>query len=247
MPPPGLLLPVLEAFRPEFSPRTRARASHPHLRDDPGTGAEDRRRGPAADGPPRRARLQQLSPGLQPGCMVSPACRPPAALGRDGRLRPRGIRPDLRHRRDAGAAMGPQDPHPRPRSRPPGLRQGTIRLGERDPLDRPGLGRHRPLGEEALGPADPQPAQPDPQGQPQAGATPQDHRRARPPDDRLPPSLAAHGRPDGRRRFGVQRDRVGPGLPASRHVLAAVRRQCWVLLDIRTSERDPCCTETPRP
>ena len=32
---------------------------------------------------------------------------------------------------------------------------------------------------------------PDSQGQPEAGATPQDHRRARPPDDRLPPPLAA--------------------------------------------------------
>ena len=48
-----------------------------------------------------------------------------------------------------------------------------------------------PWAEQALGPADPQPAQPDAQGQPQAGATPQDHRRAGPSDDRLPPPLAA--------------------------------------------------------
>jgi hypothetical protein len=30
-------------------------------------------------------------------------------------------------------------------------------------------------------------------------------------------------------------------------VPAAVRRECWGFLDIRTSERDPCCAEIPRP
>jgi len=30
-------------------------------------------------------------------------------------------------------------------------------------------------------------------------------------------------------------------------VLAAVRRECWGFLDIRTSERDPSCAEIPRP
>ena len=30
-------------------------------------------------------------------------------------------------------------------------------------------------------------------------------------------------------------------------VLAAVRRECWGSLDIRTSERDPSCAEIPRP
>ena len=29
-------------------------------------------------------------------------------------------------------------------------------------------------------------------------------------------------------------------------VLAAVRRECWGFLDIRTSERDPSCAEIPR-
>ena len=30
-------------------------------------------------------------------------------------------------------------------------------------------------------------------------------------------------------------------------VLAAVRRECWGFLDIRTSQRDPSCAEIPRP
>ncbi len=30
-------------------------------------------------------------------------------------------------------------------------------------------------------------------------------------------------------------------------VLAAVRRECWGFLDIRTSARDPSCVEMPRP
>ena len=33
----------------------------------------------------------------------------------------------------------------------------------------------------------------------------------------------------------------------SSDVLAAVRRECWGLLDIRTSQRDPCYAEIPRP
>jgi hypothetical protein len=30
-------------------------------------------------------------------------------------------------------------------------------------------------------------------------------------------------------------------------VLAAVRRECWGFLDLRTSARDPACMEMPRP
>ena len=190
-PRPTLILAVLEAFRPEFTPRTWARVVTLIL----GTILARGRRTVAAA-------LRQMGLHDDPDfssyhqvfnrAAWSPRrARPPAALGRDRGLRPRGRRPDLRHRRDPGAAVGQEDPHPRPLSRPARLQQGAIGLRQRHPLDRPGPGRHRPLGEQALGPADPQPAQPDAQGQPQAGATPQDHRRAGPADDRLPPPLAA--------------------------------------------------------
>ena len=182
----------------------------------PRTRAEDRRRGTAADGPPRRSRFQQLSSGPQSGRVVATAAVPPLAPGRDRGLRPQGRRPELRHRRDPGAALGPQDPHPRPLPRPARLQQGALGLRQRHPMDRPGPGRHRPLGRKALGPADPQPAGADSQGQPEAGPTPQDHRRAGPADDRLPSALAPRPRVDGRRRLGLQRHRAGPGQPPPR-------------------------------
>ena len=123
--------------------------------------------------------------------------------------------------------MGPEDPHPRPLSRPARLQQGPLGLRQRHPLDRPGPGRHPALDHQALGLADPQPARPHAEGQRQARPPAQDHRRAGPADDRLPEALAARGRADRRRRPGLQRHRAGPVLPPPRRAAdrpAAARR-----------------------
>ena len=196
---------------PDLGSGGHARPGHGHR-----TRAEDRHRGPEADGAARRAELQRLSSGLQPRRPVAPPAGSTAAPGRDRRLRPRGRRPELRHRRDPGTPTGRKDPHPRPLSRPTRLQQGAVGRGQRHPLDRPGPGRRCPPGHPGLGPAGPQPARSDARGQPRVGPTPQDHRRAGPADHRLPATLAARGRAERRRRLGLQRRRVGAVPPTPR-------------------------------
>ena len=144
MPPPASILPVLDAFRPEFSPRTWPRVvtlilgtilargrrtvaaalRQVGLHDDPDFSSYHQVFNRAAWSPLRVAR-RLLSAAI--------AAFVPAGVG-----------PDLRHRRDAGAAVGQEDPHPRPLPRPARLQQGEVGLRQRHPLDRPGPGRHAP-------------------------------------------------------------------------------------------------------
>ena len=190
MPPTDLIRQIFECFRPEFTPRTWPRVitlifgtilargrrtvaaalRQMGLHDDPNFSSYHQVFNRAAWSPRKLARrllTAAIASFVPEGVGLTFAIDETLERRWGRKIRIRG------HYRD-----------------PLGLQQGTLGLRQRHPLDRPGPGRHRPLGQQALGPADPQPALPDPQGQPQAGATPQDHRRAGPPDDRLPPPLA---------------------------------------------------------